>query len=74
MTTSSLLLSPTTPTPTEGYGRTKGESAVDLSVTEFYEGSEKSVEDLLQEHGGELVRTGSPNVLCSLLPTHWRYV
>lgn len=28
--------------------------------------------DTLQEYHGELVRTGSPAVLCSALPTHWR--
>ena len=22
--------------------------------------------------GGDLIRTGSPNLLCSALPTHWR--
>lgn len=26
----------------------------------------------LQEYHGELVQTGSPAVLCSALPTHWR--
>ncbi|CAG9767089.1 unnamed protein product [Ceutorhynchus assimilis] len=28
--------------------------------------------DTLQEYHGELVRTGSPAVLCSALPNHWR--
>lgn len=27
---------------------------------------------LLQEYHGELVQTGSPTVMCSTLPTHWR--
>lgn len=27
---------------------------------------------LLQEYHGELVQTGSPAVMCSTLPTHWR--
>ncbi|KAF6207566.1 hypothetical protein GE061_016013 [Apolygus lucorum] len=26
----------------------------------------------LSEHHGELIQTGSPSVLCSALPTHWR--
>ncbi|KAL1122027.1 hypothetical protein AAG570_003433 [Ranatra chinensis] len=26
----------------------------------------------LSEHHGELVQTGSPSILCSALPTHWR--
>ncbi|XP_047659291.1 runt-related transcription factor 1 isoform X3 [Tachysurus fulvidraco] len=28
--------------------------------------------EVLSEHPGELVRTDSPNFLCSVLPTHWR--
>lgn len=28
--------------------------------------------ELLAEHPGELVRTGAPNILCSVLPGHWR--
>lgn len=27
---------------------------------------------MLSEHPGELVRTGSPNFVCTVLPTHWR--
>lgn len=27
---------------------------------------------ILQEYHGELVCTGSPTILCSVLPTHWR--
>ena len=33
---------------------------------------EKVLDQLLQEYSGELVRTGSPNIVCSALPTHWR--
>lgn len=32
----------------------------------------QNLHDLLQEYHGELVTTGSPSVLCSVLPTHWR--
>ncbi|XP_055533602.1 segmentation protein Runt [Wyeomyia smithii] len=31
-----------------------------------------NLHDMLQEYHGELVQTGSPAVLCSALPTHWR--
>lgn len=31
-----------------------------------------SLHDTLQEYHGELVQTGSPAVLCSVLPNHWR--
>ncbi|XP_065155701.1 segmentation protein Runt [Atheta coriaria] len=30
------------------------------------------MQDALQEYHGELVQTGSPSILCSVLPTHWR--
>ena len=33
---------------------------------------EKTLSAVLSEHPGELVRTGSPNFVCSVLPTHWR--
>lgn len=33
---------------------------------------EKLLDQLLSEYSGELVRTGSPNLVCSCLPTHWR--
>lgn len=33
---------------------------------------EKTLRDVLSDHPGELVRTGSPNFVCSVLPTHWR--
>lgn len=36
----------------------------------FY--GEKLLNQLLSEYSGELVRTGSPNLICSALPTHWR--
>ncbi|CAH1116239.1 unnamed protein product [Phaedon cochleariae] len=31
-----------------------------------------SLQESLQEYHGELVQTGSPAILCSVLPTHWR--
>ena len=32
----------------------------------------RQVNEILAEHPGELVKTGSPGFLCSALPTHWR--
>uniref|UniRef100_A0A8C7UKD8 Runt-related transcription factor n=1 Tax=Oncorhynchus mykiss TaxID=8022 RepID=A0A8C7UKD8_ONCMY len=32
----------------------------------------RNVVDVLSDHAGELVRTDSPNFLCSVLPSHWR--
>ncbi|KAK9883384.1 hypothetical protein WA026_001559 [Henosepilachna vigintioctopunctata] len=31
-----------------------------------------SIQDTIQEYRGELVQTGSPAILCSVLPSHWR--
>lgn len=36
----------------------------------FY--GEKLLNQLLGEYSGELIRTGSPNMVCSALPNHWR--
>jgi len=33
---------------------------------------ERSLSSVLSDHPGELVRTGSPNFVCSVLPSHWR--
>uniref|UniRef100_F7CDF2 Runt-related transcription factor n=1 Tax=Equus caballus TaxID=9796 RepID=F7CDF2_HORSE len=32
----------------------------------------RTMVDVLADHAGELVRTDSPNFLCSVLPSHWR--
>ncbi|KAL3882375.1 hypothetical protein ACJMK2_028727 [Sinanodonta woodiana] len=40
-------------------------------TTEIFPG-ERSLTSILGDHPGELVRTGSPNFLCSVLPSHWR--
>lgn len=34
--------------------------------------AERTLEGLLSEHPGELVRTGCPHVVCTVLPPHWR--
>lgn len=34
--------------------------------------AERTLDGLLAEHPGELVRTGSPHVVCTVLPPHWR--
>ncbi|XP_028938137.1 runt-related transcription factor 1 isoform X2 [Ornithorhynchus anatinus] len=34
--------------------------------------ADRTMVDVLADHPGELVRTDSPNFLCSVLPTHWR--
>ncbi|KAF5287473.1 hypothetical protein FQA39_LY04101 [Lamprigera yunnana] len=34
--------------------------------------AERTLDGLMAEHPGELVRTGSPHVVCTVLPSHWR--
>jgi len=34
--------------------------------------AERTLDGLLAEHPGELVRTGSPHLVCTVLPPHWR--
>ncbi|XP_065155805.1 runt-related transcription factor 1 isoform X2 [Atheta coriaria] len=34
--------------------------------------AERTLNDFLSEHPGELVRTGSPLFVCTVLPPHWR--
>lgn len=46
-------------------------SSEQLNRDELFHG-EQLLNQLLSEYSGELVRTGSPNLVCSALPTHWR--
>ncbi|KAG9510337.1 Runt-related transcription factor 1, partial [Fragariocoptes setiger] len=34
--------------------------------------AEKMLDKIIKEHPNELARTGSPNIVCSTLPHHWR--
>uniref|UniRef100_A0A674B9W0 Runt-related transcription factor n=1 Tax=Salmo trutta TaxID=8032 RepID=A0A674B9W0_SALTR len=34
--------------------------------------ADRGMVEVLSDHPGELVRTDSPNFICSVLPTHWR--
>ncbi|CAG0922239.1 unnamed protein product [Notodromas monacha] len=54
-----------------GSGTGGGGGAGGYNYSEYY-AAERQVTELLQEHPGELVRTGCPNILCSALPSHWR--
>lgn len=42
-----------------------------MSQVDVFPG-EKSLTSVLGEHAGELLRTGSPNFVCTKLPSHWR--
>lgn len=41
-------------------------------MSDFFVPYERTITEVLNEHPGELVKTGSPNVVCSALPSHWR--
>ncbi|GIY19473.1 hypothetical protein CDAR_287061 [Caerostris darwini] len=45
------------------------EASRDAAMTEFVD---RGLCEVLGEHPGELVRTAAPNVLCTVLPAHWR--
>ncbi|XP_063243240.1 segmentation protein Runt-like [Bacillus rossius redtenbacheri] len=51
-----------------GGGSPPMEAAARETAPDFFAG----LHEALQEYHGELVQTGSPAVLCSALPTHWR--
>jgi len=34
--------------------------------------AERTIDSLIAEHPGELTKTGSPHIVCTVLPTHWR--
>jgi Runt domain len=34
--------------------------------------AERTLSEILSEHPGELIRTGSPQFVCTVLPPHWR--
>ncbi|XP_055951322.1 runt-related transcription factor 1-like [Argiope bruennichi] len=42
------------------------------AMADFFVPVERTLTEVLSEHPGELVKTGSPNLVCSALPTHWR--
>ncbi|KAJ8943095.1 hypothetical protein NQ318_009169 [Aromia moschata] len=47
------------------YDRTYGNLTAEMLA-------ERTIDGLLAEHPGELVRTGCPHVVCTVLPPHWR--
>ncbi|XP_022247314.1 runt-related transcription factor 1-like isoform X2 [Limulus polyphemus] len=55
--------------PTDLFGSSADTSDI---MTDFLLPGERALHEALSEHPGELVRTGSPSLLCSSLPSHWR--
>jgi runt-related transcription factor len=41
-------------------------------ASQEYMAADQALKDILAEHPGELMRTASPNLLCTVLPNHWR--
>ncbi|OAD55337.1 Protein lozenge [Eufriesea mexicana] len=52
-------------------GSTGGNTLPDYALTADLL-AERTLDGLFAEHPGELVRTGSPHVVCTVLPAHWR--
>ncbi|KOC68553.1 Protein lozenge [Habropoda laboriosa] len=52
-------------------GSTGGNNIPDYALTADLL-AERTLDGLFAEHPGELVRTGSPHVVCTVLPAHWR--
>ncbi|XP_014603350.1 PREDICTED: uncharacterized protein LOC106786453 isoform X1 [Polistes canadensis] len=52
-------------------GSTSGNHHSDYALTADLL-AERTLDGLLAEHPGELVRTGCPHVVCTVLPSHWR--
>ncbi|XP_034191600.1 uncharacterized protein LOC117609416 [Osmia lignaria lignaria] len=52
-------------------GSTGGNNLPDYALTADLL-AERTLDGLFAEHPGELVRTGSPHVVCTVLPAHWR--
>lgn len=56
---------------TQQYGNNHDHIASDHNDYDSFYG-ERLLNQLLAESSGELIRTGSPNLVCSALPHHWR--
>ncbi|KAJ8270474.1 hypothetical protein GJAV_G00115210 [Gymnothorax javanicus] len=44
----------------------------DAAVSRLRPHEHRTMVDIIADHPAELVRTDSPNFLCSILPSHWR--
>lgn len=59
---------PAAPTPTDNGNRVPG---LPIQTGKTFRG-ERTFSEVLAEYPGELVRTNSPNFVCTILPSHWR--
>ncbi|GAB0094034.1 uncharacterized protein DMENIID0001_092480 [Sergentomyia squamirostris] len=60
----------------QGGGTTTGNSATgsngSMTALTAENLAERTLDGLMAEHPGELVKTGCPHVVCTVLPQHWR--
>ncbi len=69
---------PAAPTPTDNGNHIPGLPTPDkaynngISSPEKTFRGERTFSEVLAEYPGELVRTNSPNFVCTILPSHWR--
>lgn len=59
---------PAAPTPTDNGNHIPG---LPVQSGKAFRG-ERTFSEVLAEYPGELVRTNSPNFVCTILPSHWR--
>lgn len=72
--TSTMHLTPNTQTATGNASSPEGTNIINDTYTKMTSDilAERTLNDFLSEHPGELIRTGSPLFVCTVLPPHWR--
>lgn len=73
-TAPSMHLTTTSQTATGTASSPEGTSIMNDTYTKMTSDilAERTLSDFLAEHPGELIRTGSPLFVCTVLPPHWR--
>ena len=67
-----MVSGPATTTTTECKSSSNNDEKSNSMYPSDWWWAERQVSEILNEHPGELVKTGAPNVLCTALPSHWR--
>nr|XP_022907716.1 runt-related transcription factor 3 isoform X1 [Onthophagus taurus]XP_022907717.1 runt-related transcription factor 3 isoform X1 [Onthophagus taurus] len=69
-----MHLTSTTQTTTGSAASPEGTNVINDTYTKMTSDilAERTLNDFLSEHPGELIRTGSPLFVCTVLPPHWR--
>lgn len=72
--TTAMHLTPNSQTATGTASSPEGTNIINDTYTKMTSDilAERTLNDFLSEHPGELIRTGSPLFVCTVLPPHWR--